>query len=44
MSWRVHPQANKVAEDTSTGESFICYNKETAEELVQYLNDKYGDK
>ena len=34
MSWRVHPSATRVVEDTSTGESFLCYNKETAEDLV----------
>lgn len=44
MSWRVHPSASRVAEDTCTGESFLCYNKETAEELVEYLNNKYGDE
>ena len=44
MSWRVHPSATRVVEDTSTGESFLCYNKETAEDLVEYLNDKYGDR
>ena len=43
MRWRVHPSASKVAEDTHTGKSFLCYNEMTAEELVEYLNETYGD-
>ena len=41
MSWRVCESASKVIEDTVTGETFLCYNKEVAEELVEYLNSKY---
>ena len=40
MSWRVEGK-NIVDSD---GMSFLCYNKDIAEELVEYLNEKYGDE
>ena len=43
MRWRVHPSAPLVAEDTKTGESFLCYDKEEAEKLVEHLSEIYGD-
>ena len=36
--FRVCPEANKNVEDTKTGEAWLCYNQETAEELAQWLN------
>ena len=36
--FRVCPQAKKNVEDTKTGEAFLCYNEEVAEDLVKYLN------
>ena len=36
--FRVCPQAKKNVEDTKTGEAFLCYNEEVAEELALYLN------
>ena len=36
--FRVCPEAKKNVEDTKTGEAFLCYNEEVAEELALYLN------
>ena len=36
--FRVCPEANKNVEDTKTGEAFLCYNEEQAEQLALYLN------
>jgi len=36
--FRVCPNAKKNVEDTKTGEAFLCYNEDIAEELVMYLN------
>lgn len=36
--FRVCPKANKNVEDTKTGEAFLCYNEEQAEQLALYLN------
>lgn len=38
----MHDKAVKVIEDSETGETFLCATKEVAEELVEYLNSKYG--
>ena len=36
--FRVCPKAPKNVEDTKTGECFLCYNEDVAEQLVMYLN------
>ena len=36
--FRVCPEANKNVEDTKTGEAFLMYNTEQAEQLALYLN------
>ena len=36
--FRVCPEANKNVEDTKTGEAFLMYNNEQAEQLALYLN------
>ena len=36
--FRVCSKAPKNVEDTKTGEAFLCYNEQQAEELALYLN------
>ena len=38
MRFQVCENARKNVEDTKTGEAFLCYNEESAEELCKYLN------
>ena len=38
MRFQVCENARKNVEDTKTGETFLCYNEEKAEELCNYLN------
>ncbi len=38
MRFQVCENARKNVEDTKTGEAFLCYNEEKAEELCNYLN------
>ena len=36
--FQVCKEARKNVEDTKTGEAFLCYNTEQAEQLAKYLN------
>ena len=38
MRFQVCENARKNVEDTKTGETFLCYNEDKAEELCNYLN------
>lgn len=42
MTWKICEDARKNIED-ETGETFLCYNEDKAEELCNYLNEKYGN-
>ena len=43
MRFRVHETARKNVEDTRTGETFLCANYETAQELTDYLNQQFPE-
>ena len=43
MTWEVCEDARKNIQD-ETGNSFLCYNEEEAERLVEYLNERESRK
>ena len=41
--FRVCENAPKNVEDTKTGEAFLCYNTDVAQELAEYLNQQFPE-
>ena len=39
MTWEVCKDARKNIKD-ETGKTFLCYNEDEAEKLVEYLNER----